>query len=167
MILATNHGRRERFCICLSAGHTNLTCYQRVSWRIDFLLRVAEEFGEHRIAGVPIIEKAGIRHDAAHEVVERLVVLDRFHQALSAVCFRKCRQFALIGLGEALALGLGAREIGRKARRTHRRIKIGEIPLRQNAERGSFVAGSGGLRRARASVGKTERSNKRHGWDPA
>ncbi len=33
MIWATIHGRRGRVCIYLHEGRTNLTCFQRVSWR--------------------------------------------------------------------------------------------------------------------------------------
>ena len=99
------------------------------------LLRVAVEFRDSRIAGVGGVEQRRIGHDAAGQVLQRLVGPDRLGERLAGVRpVGQLRELAAIGFGERLGFALGALEIGGEARRVHAFVQILKAPLRQRAE---------------------------------
>ena len=106
------------------------------------LLRVAVELGPLRIGGVARIDEAGIGHDPAEEVLDRLVAQ---HGGAERVCGVLASgepvELAAVGLGEGLALGLGPGEVAREIRAVHGRVEVGEVPFGQGAELGWPGAG--------------------------
>ena len=95
-------------------------------------LGVAVELGIRRICRVGEIGEAGIRHQAAHDVLQRLVLGDRRSERAGP---RGVLEAALPALLEFDGLALDAREVGRQLRRTAAGIKIVEVPSGQVAQR--------------------------------
>ena len=76
------------------------------------LLRVAVELGPLRIGGVAGIDEAGIGHDPAEEILDRLVAQDGGAERMRGVLASgEPVERAAVGLGEGLALGLGPGEV--------------------------------------------------------
>ena len=77
------------------------------------LLRVAIELRADRVRGVAGIDEARIGHEAAEQILHRLVALHGLAERLGCPLAPRDRiELAAIGLGERLALGLGPGEIG-------------------------------------------------------
>ncbi len=72
------------------------------------VLRVAVELGVGGVGGVAGIHQAGVAHDAAEPVVDRLVAPHRLEQAAVA---RERFEAALVLAGESLALCRNASEV--------------------------------------------------------
>ena len=99
------------------------------------LLRVAEELGARRIAGVAGVKQRSVGHDAAHQVLQLFVGADRLEQAPARFgALRQLGELALIGRGEALGFRRGTREVGGETRRIHAIVEVVEAPLRQRPE---------------------------------
>jgi hypothetical protein len=74
------------------------------------VLDVGVELGAHRVGGVAGAHQARVREQAAQQIVERLVALDRFgHRAASRR--RERRELALVGLLERRAVPFGLFEV--------------------------------------------------------
>ena len=104
--------------------------------RGDALLHVTVEFGDGRIGGVAGVEQTGIGNDPAEHVLDRLVAPHRLAERAAGVgAGRDIGEPPLVGPLELDAFGLAAIEVALDLGRVHRRIKVGEIPFRQRAER--------------------------------
>ncbi len=101
------------------------------------LLHVAVEFGARGIDRVAGMNEPRIRREPPHQVVERLVAPHGFNERTAGRrSARQVGQLALVGFLEGDALGVGAVEIGLDRGIVKAGIKVGEIPLRQPAQRG-------------------------------
>ena len=84
--------------------------------RSHALLRVAVKLRDRGIAGVGGVEQRRIRHDAANQILQQLVSLDRDGQRLARIRLgRNIRNLAAISFGEELGFLFGALEIGGEA----------------------------------------------------
>jgi hypothetical protein len=80
------------------------------------LLRVAIKLRDCRIACVGGVEQRRVRHDAASQVLQRLVSLDRDRQRLARIRLgRNLRNLAAISFREELGFLFGALEISGEA----------------------------------------------------
>ena len=87
------------------------------------------------------MDQARIGHDAAEQIVDRLVALDRRASAGAGLrTVAEGGELALVGFLERHALGVGAIEIAGDARIVEARIEVGEIPFRQAAEPGAAIS---------------------------
>ena len=126
------------------------------------LLRVAEELGARRIAGVAGVKQRSVGHDAAHQVLQLFVGADRLEQARTRFgALRQLGELALIGRGEALRFRGGARKVGGEARRIHALVEVVEAPLRQRPEVDRGRRGGRGSVRTRARPARRRRPRMR------
>ena len=111
------------------------------------LLHVAVKFGARRIDRVAGMNEPGIGAEPAHQIVDRLVAPHRLGE-LSAGRGRSRQpgELALVCILERDALDIGAIEIAFDRRIVEAGIKVGEIPLRQGAERGFGLLRGGAWR---------------------
>ena len=129
------HRRRERSVV--DPVELKLEEQEIAGERGHPLVRVAIEFRPRRIAGVGGVEERSVGHDAAGEVLQRLVGLHRLAETFAAVLQAGDRpELSPPRLGELLGFPLGALEIGGEARRVHAFVKVLKSPLRQRAEIG-------------------------------
>ena len=99
------------------------------------LVRVPVELRPPGVARIGGVKQRGVGHEAAGQILHRLVDPDRRGQRLARV--RPVGEFgklAAVGFGEQLRLPLGALEVGGEVRRVHAFVQVLEPPLRQLPE---------------------------------
>ena len=119
--------------------------------RGDLVLHVAVELGALGVSGVAGMDQPGEGHQPAKQVLDLLVTGHGGAELGAGPRGRRdFGEFALVGLLERGAFGLGAGEIGGHLRRIDAGIEIGQIPFRERAER---LVGTGGGRGRRSTHG--------------
>jgi hypothetical protein len=128
---------------------------QRRGHRGDLVLHVGHELRALGIRGLLVIAQAREGHDAAGDHVDLLVAL----MQVSRSAADRLGQLALVVGREGGAFGLEPVEIARQFRRIRRGIEVGQVPIRQIAQRcapclGYGVAGDlwGGERQAHGDL---------------
>ena len=83
------------------------------------------------------MDEPGIGDEPPHEIIQRLIALDRFGKRLSGLRSSPASvgELAFVVLLEGDAFGIGTIEIALYLRIIDAEIKIGQVPLRQGAER--------------------------------
>jgi hypothetical protein len=121
----------------------------------DLVLHVGHELRALGVRGLLVIPQAREGHDAAGDHVDLLVAGDAGEQVGGG----QLRQLALVVCREGRAFGLEPVEVAHQFRRIRRGIEIGQVPIRQIAQRcapclGYGVAGDlwGGKRQAHGNL---------------
>ncbi len=122
--------------------------------RGDALLHVAVELGAGRIDRVAGIDQRRIRNDAAEQILDRLITLERLGQC-GRIVPGKLFEPAFVVCLELGALGIALLEVELHLRAVDRLVQVRQIPFRQRAELRRlglrFFGGGAGARHGRKS----------------